>query len=367
MIKQEYIRKIIHIDMDAFYASVEQRDNPSLRGKAVIVGGSPNSRGVVSTASYEARKFGVHSAMPCSQAARLCPHGIFVRGRFDAYKEASKQIREIFYEYTDLVEPLSLDEAYLDVTENHRGMKSAPLIAKEILEKIQKKTNLTASAGVSYCKFIAKVVSDFNKPNGLTLITPEEAEVFLSELDIKKFFGVGKATQKKMHSLGIKTGADLKQWSEIDLIKAFGKSGRYYFRICRGIDNREVKPHRIRKSYGKERTFADDKTDINWISNFLDELAQSISEGMQKINAKGKTITLKVRYKNFDTITRSQSLPNYTNDHHLISTSITQLLELTEIGSRPIRLLGISLSNLNLSEEHFFEQLELEFRKELFG
>ncbi len=365
MIHQEHIRKIIHIDMDAFFAAVEQRDNPALRGKPIIVGGSPNGRGVVSTASYEARKFGVHSAMPCSQAARLCPHGIFVKGRFDAYKLASQQIREIFFEYTDLVEPLSLDEAFLDVTENHKGMRSATLIAKEILEKIQEKTQLTASAGVSYCKFIAKVASDYNKPNGLTLITPEEAEEFLESLDIKKFFGVGKATQKKMHSLGIKTGADLKEWSEIDLVKAFGKSGRYYYRICRGIDNREVKPHRIRKSYGKERTFSDDKGDLNWITTFLDELSESISEGMQKINAKGKTITLKVRYKNFDTITRSQSVPNYTNDHYQISIVARQLLEDTDVGNRQVRLLGISLSNLNLSEDHYYEQLELEFRRGL--
>ncbi len=365
MIEEQYIRKIIHIDMDAFFAAVEQRDNPTLRGKAVIVGGSPNSRGVVSTASYEARKFGVHSAMPCSKAARLCPHGIFVRGRFEAYKKASQQIREIFFEYTDLVEPLSLDEAFLDVTENHMGMKSATLIAKEILERIQEKTQLTASAGVSYCKFIAKVASDYNKPNGLTLITPEEASEFLENLDIKKFYGVGKATQKKMHSLGIKTGADLKAWTEIDLVKAFGKSGRYYYRICRGIDNREVKPHRIRKSYGKERTFPDDKGDLNWITTFLDELSESISIGMQKINAKGKTVTLKVRYKNFDTITRSQSLPNYTNDKYQISTIARQLLEATDVGNRQVRLLGISLSNLNLSEDHYYEQLEMEFRNSL--
>ncbi len=358
-------RKIIHIDMDAFFASVEQRDQPALRGKPVIVGGSPNGRGVVSTASYEARKFGVHSAMPCAQAARLCPHGIFVKGRFEAYKEASRQIREIFHDYTDLVEPLSLDEAYLDVTENHKGMKSATLIAKEILERIYSTTQLTASAGVSYCKFIAKVASDINKPNGLTLITPEEAQTFLEELDIKKFYGVGKATQKKMHSLGIKTGADLKKWTELDLIKAFGKSGRHYYHIVRGIDNREVKAHRTRKSYGKERTFSDDKEDLNWIASFLDELSESISEGMKKIQAAGKTITLKVRYKNFDTITRSQSLPNYTNRTEDIAEVVRQLLEQTDVGTRKVRLLGISVSNLNLSEEHYYQQLELEFNKSL--
>ncbi|MEX0845097.1 MAG: DNA polymerase IV [Balneolaceae bacterium] len=353
------IRKIIHVDMDAFFAAVEQRDNPELRGKPVIVGGSPNGRGVVSTASYEARKFGVHSAMPASQAARLCPQGIFVRSHFDAYKKASRQIREIFFEYTDLVEPLSLDEAFLDVTENHKNIPSATLIAREIKERIFEITKLTASAGIAHNKFLAKVASDINKPNGLTLITPEKAEAFLEELDIKKFYGVGKATQKKMHAVGIKTGADLKQWSEIDLVKAFGKSGRFYYRIVRGIDYREVRPHRVRKSYGKERTFSEDVENLEWIYNFLDELAQTIAEGMKKINAAGKTITLKVRYKNFETITRSFSLPHYTNRYTDITDVIRKLLEETDAGNRPVRLLGITLSNLNLNEETVCEQLEL--------
>ncbi|MBO6584929.1 MAG: DNA polymerase IV [Gracilimonas sp.] len=353
------IRKIIHVDMDAFYAAVEQRDNPDLQGKPVIVGGSPSGRGVVATASYEARKFGVHSAMPASQAIRLCPHGIFVKANFDAYKKASRQIREIFFEYTDLVEPLSMDEAFLDVTENHKDIPSATLIAKEVKKKIYEVTKLTASAGVAHNKFLAKVASDINKPNGLTLITPDRAEAFLEELDIKQFFGVGKATQKKMHAVGIKTGADLKKWSEIDLVKAFGKSGRFYYRIVRGIDHREVKPHRVRKSYGKERTFSEDIDSLEWIHNFLDELAQTISEGMKKINAAGKTITLKVRYKNFDTITRSYSLPHYTNRYTDITEVVRKLLEDTEVGSRPVRLLGITLSNLNLNEKTAYEQLEL--------
>ena len=278
---------------------------------------------------------------------------------FEAYKEASTIIREIFFEYTDLVEPLSMDEAYLDVTENHKGNPSATLIAREIRARIFEETQLTASAGVAPNKFIAKVASDFNKPNGLTVITPDKMDAFLEELDIKKFFGVGKATQKKMHALGIKTGADLKKWTEIDLVKAFGKSGRYYYKIVRGIDNREVKPHRTRKSYGKERTFSEDVNDLVWVNTFLDELAQSISEGMQKIPTAGKTITLKVRYKNFDTITRSQSLTHYTNKKEEISTIVQQLLEQTEAASREIRLLGISLSNLNLIEKDYFEQLEL--------
>lgn len=355
------IRKIIHIDMDAFYAAVEQRDKPELRGKPVIVGGSPNGRGVVSTASYEARKFGVHSAMPSSQAARLCPNGIFVRTRFDAYKEVSRQIREIFYDYTDLVEPLSLDEAYLDVTENHKGIPSATLIAREIKQRIKEETHLTASAGVAHNKFLAKVASDYDKPDGLTIIPPDKAEAFLEELDIKQFFGVGKATQKKMHAVGIKTGADLKEWSEIDLVKAFGKSGRYYYRIVRGIDNRMVKPNRIRKSYGKERTFSEDIGDLEWIHNFLDELSQTVSEGMKKINAAGKTITLKVRYKNFDTITRSHSFPHYTNRYADISDTCRELLKQTEIPEREVRLLGITLSNLNLQKKTIYEQLEIPF------
>ncbi len=359
MNQDETLRKIIHVDMDAFFAAVEQRDNPELRGKPVIVGGRPGGRGVVSTCSYEARKFGVHSAMPTNKAYQLCPHGIFVRSNFAAYKEASAIIREIFFEYTDLVEPLSLDEAFLDVTENHKGNPSATLIAQEIRAQIFERTQLTASAGVAPNKFIAKVASDFNKPDGLTVITPDKVELFLENLDIKKFFGVGIATQKKMHALGIKTGADLKKWTEIDLVKAFGKSGRYYYKIVRGIDNREVKPHRTRKSYGKERTFSEDIHDLDWVNTFLDELSQTISEGMQKIPTAGKTITLKVRYKNFDTITRSQSLSHYTNKKEEISTIARQLLEQTEADTRELRLLGISLSNLNLIEKDYFEQIEL--------
>ncbi len=359
MKNREDIKKIIHIDMDAFFAAVEQRDFPELRGKPVIVGGKPGGRGVVSTCSYEARKFGVRSAMPTNEAYRLCPHGIFVKARFDAYKEASNIVRNIFFDYTDLVEPLSLDEAYLDVTENHKGNPSATLIANEIRSRIFEETQLTASAGVAPNKFLAKIASDFNKPNGLTVITPDKVEQFVEELDIKKFFGVGKATQKKMHALGIKTGADLKKWPEFELVKAFGKSGRYYFKIARGIDNREVKPHRIRKSYGKERTFSEDVGDLEWVKSFLDDLAKQISDGMRKIPTAGKTITLKVRYKNFETITRSHSIAHFTNSADEIATVAKQLLELTEADKREIRLLGISLSNLNLIEKDNWEQLEL--------
>lgn len=349
--------------MDAFYASVEQRDFPEYRNKPVVVGGSPQGRGVVAAASYEARKFGIHSAMPASRAVKLCPNAIFVRPRFDVYKEVSQEIREIFFEYTDLVEPLSLDEAYLDVTDNHKKNPSATLIAKEIKQRIKDQTGLTASAGVSGNKFLAKIASDMDKPHGLYVITPEEAEPFIENLSIGKFFGVGKATQQKMESFGIKTGADLKKWEEVDLLKHFGKSGHHYYRIARGIDNREVKPDRVRKSIGKERTFSDDISDLEWISDFLDELSGKISDSMQKLDASGKTITLKVRYKNFETVTRSTTLGHYTNSREEIAGLAKRLLTETEAGIREVRLLGISVSSLNLTDGGIFgEQLEIPFK-----
>ncbi|MCK5700612.1 MAG: DNA polymerase IV, partial [Cyclobacteriaceae bacterium] len=251
------MRKIIHIDMDAFFASIEQRDNPDLLGKPVAVGGA-GKRGVVAAASYEARKFGVFSAMPASIALRKCPELIFTKPRFDVYKEVSNQIRQIFLEYTDLVEPLSLDEAYLDVTENKKGLGSATIIAREIKSKINSTTHLIASAGVSINKFLAKVASDQDKPDGLYVIKPNQAESFVDGLAIEKFFGIGKVTAKKMHELGINTGADLKQISIEELVRRFGKVGRYYFDIARAIDKRLVNPNRIRKSLGAERTFEDD-------------------------------------------------------------------------------------------------------------
>ncbi|MFH5832597.1 DNA polymerase IV [Halalkalibaculum sp. DA3122] len=355
------IRKIIHIDMDAFYASVEQRDFPEYRGKPVIVGGSPEGRGVVAAASYEVRKYGVHSAMPAAKAARLCPHAIFVKPRFEVYRKISGEIREIFYQFTDLVEPLSLDEAFLDVTENHHDIPSATLIAQKIRKLIKQQVQLNASAGVSYNKFLAKIASDLNKPNGLALITPEAAPDFLEQLDIGEFYGIGEATEKKMHALGITNGADLKQWSEIDLVEHFGKTGRFYYRIVRGIDNREVKPDRIRKSIGKERTFSEDVDDIEWISNFFSELAQKISTSMKSKNAAGKTITIKVRYADFETITRSVSFDHYIDDADEIARAATILLEQTQAGQRKVRLLGITLSNLNLNEEGIHKQLELPF------
>lgn len=358
------IRKIIHIDMDAFYASVEQRDFPEYRGKPLIVGGSPEGRGVVAAASYEVRKFGVHSAMPAAQAVRLCPQAIFVKPRFDVYRKVSEQIREIFFEYTNLVEPLSLDEAYLDVTENHINLPSATLIAKKIRERIKEKTNLTASAGVAHNKFLAKVASDLDKPDGLAVILPEDAEEFLEKLEIGAFHGIGEATESRMKSLGIHTGKDLKEWSEIELVNEFGKTGRHYYRIVRGIDKREVKTHRIRKSIGKERTFTEDIDDINWIQNFLGELAAKISERMKQKNAAGKTVTIKVRYDDFETITRSTSFSHYIDGAEDIAGTAISLLEETEVGERKVRLLGITMSNLNLNERGHFEQLEIPFGEE---
>jgi len=357
------IRKIIHVDMDAFYASVEQRDFPEYRGKPLVVGGSPEGRGVVAAASYEVRKYGVHSAMPAAQAVRLCPQAIFVKPRFEVYRKVSEQIREIFFRFTDLVEPLSLDEAYLDVTENHINLPSATLIAKKIKALIKEETRLTASAGVAHNKFLAKIASDLDKPNGLAVILPEDAEAFLKKLKIGEFHGIGEATEAKMKSLGIHNGKDLKAWSEIDLVEQFGKVGRHYYRIVRGIDNREVKPHRIRKSIGKERTFSKDIDDLNWIHNFLTELSDKISESMKRKNAAGKTVTLKVRYDDFETITRSTSFSHYINDTSDIANTAKQLLEETEVGKRKVRLLGITLSNLNLNERGHFKQLEIPFEE----
>lgn len=354
-------RKIIHIDMDAFYASVEQRDFPEYRGKPLIVGGSPEGRGVVAAASYEVRKFGVHSAMPSSRALQRCPHAIFVKPRFDVYREISRQIREIFRRYTDVVEPLSLDEAYLDVTRNHINLPSATMIARKIRRQIREETSLTASAGVSYNKFLAKMSSDLDKPDGLAVILPEEAESFLEELEIGAFHGIGDATESRMKSLGIHRGKELKALSELELVNHFGKSGRFYYQIVRGIDPRKVKPKRIRKSIGKERTFSRDVDDPEWIRDFLRELSEKVSQTMQKKGAAGKTVTLKVRYADFETVTRSTTYSQYLDDPSDIADTAIDLLNETEVGRRKVRLLGITLSSLNLGKEGRFEQLVLPF------
>jgi DNA polymerase IV len=343
-------RKIIHVDMDAFFASVEQRDNPALQGKPIVVGGSPDKRGVVAAASYEARKYGVRSAMSSAMAIKRCPDILFVKPRFDVYKQVSGQIRNIFYEYTDLVEPLSLDEAFLDVTVNKKEIMKATRIALEIRQKIRQATSLTASAGVASNKFLAKIASDLNKPDGLAVITPEEAEVFIERLPIGKFFGIGRATETKMKALGIHNGADLKRWSEGELVKHFGKTGLFYYQISRGIDNREVKPDRIRKSVGAEKTFDEDVHDINWMQEYLLKLSGEVESRMKKAGAKGRTVSVKVKFANFETVTRSVTLTGYTDEAATIGGCAASLLGATDAGLRKVRLLGITLSNLDIDE-----------------
>lgn len=338
-------RKIIHIDMDAFYASVEQRDHPEYRGKPLVVGGSPQARGVVATASYEARKFGIRSAMSSKRALQLCPDALFVRPRFDAYKEASRKIREIFGRYTDLIEPLSLDEAYLDVTEDKLNIGSAIEIATQIKQAIKDELQLTASAGVSINKFVAKIASDINKPDGLKFIGPSAIEVFMEKLPVEKFFGVGKVTAQKMKNMGLHTGADLKQLTEDELTRHFGKAGKFYYQIVRGIDNREVQPHRETKSLAAEDTFAYDLTTIEEMEAQLDKIAQTVCNRLQHYQLKGRTLTLKIKYGDFKQITRNQSFPTGFNDLETIGATAKKLLAATDPTDKTVRLLGISLSN----------------------
>ncbi len=346
MSQQKYTRKIIHIDMDAFYASVEQRDNPEYVGKPIVVGGSPEGRGgVVATASYEARKFGIRSAMPSKRALQLCPDVIFIRPRFAAYKEASNKIREIFGRYTDIIEPLSLDEAYLDVTKDKQGIGSALEIAKQIKNAIRNELHLTASAGVSVNKFVAKIASDMNKPDGLTFIGPSAIEHFMEGLPVEKFFGVGKVTAEKMKSMGLHTGADLKKLSLDEITEHFGKPGKFYYQIVRGIDEREVQAHRETKSVGAEDTFAYDLTSRDEMNAELDKIASIVAERLQKHGLKGRTITLKIKYSDFKVITRNKSFTQLSNDLELIRDTAKQLLNATEPEGKATRLLGISLSN----------------------
>lgn len=343
------IRKIIHVDMDAFYASVEQMDNPILKGKPIAVGGG-GKRGVISAASYEARTFGVKSAMSGRLAEKLCPELIFVRPRFDRYKEISNRIRKIFFDYTDLVEPLSLDEAYLDVTENKIGLPSATLIAQKIRQRIFNEVGLTASAGVSINKFIAKVASDYNKPNGQKTVNPEDVLQFLEDLDIRKFYGVGKVTAEKMYQKGIFTGKDLKAKSFEYLDKNFGKSGRYYYYIVRGIHNSEVKPNRIRKSLAAERTFSENLSSEIFMLEKLNHIAEEVSRRLEKSKVAGKTITLKIKYSDFTLQTRSKTLPYFVSDKSIILETAKELLYQEKLNNS-VRLLGISLSNLNTDKD----------------
>jgi DNA polymerase IV len=332
--------------MDAFFASVEQRDNPELKGKPVAVGGSAK-RGVVAAASYEAREFGVYSAMPSVTALRKCPQLIFVPPRFDVYKSVSKQIHQVFKKHTDLIEPLSLDEAYLDVTENKQRLSSATEIAQLIKDEIKQQTGLTASAGVSINKFLAKVASDVDKPDGLFVIRPQQAQDFIDSLPIERFFGVGKVTAKKMKSLGVFNGATLKQWSREDLIQQFGKSGSYFYQVAHGLDDRPVQPHRIRKSVGAERTFSDDLTVLEEIDTQIQLIADEVASRLSRVEKLGRTITLKIKYADFSQITRSQSLAEPVNNSETIYQVSSQLLKLAFVEGCRIRLLGITLSNLS--------------------
>ena len=344
--------------MDAFFASVEQRDNPELRGKPIAVGGN-GKRGVVAAASYEARKYGVHSAMPGAVAMRLCPHLIFVKLHFDRYTEVSKQIRQIFEEYTDLVEPLSLDEAYLDVTENKFGLTSATLMAQEIRQKIFEQTQLTASAGVSFTKFLAKTASDFNKPNGLTVITPAEALPFLEKLPIEKFHGIGKVTAEKMRKMNIRTGADLKKLEELELVRRFGKVGRYYYKVCRGEDDNPVNPNRIRKSIGAEETFSDDLDNVEDMKKQLAFIAERVFKYISHKEIYGRTLTLKVKNPEFQTFTRSKTYLQDIKNLEDILRGTYELLDSNVKHFEKVRLLGISISNLN--NDQFLDGLQLEF------
>ncbi|WP_264566247.1 DNA polymerase IV [Flavobacterium sp. N3904] len=353
-------RKIIHIDMDAFYASVEQMDDPELRGKPIAVGGAEN-RGVVSAASYEARKFGVRSALSGALAKKYCPELIFVRPRFDRYKEISKKIHKIFRDYTDLVEPLSLDEAYLDVTKNKKGNPSASLLAQEIRARIFSEVGLTASAGISVNKFVAKIASDYNKPNGQKTVNPDEVISFLEQLPIQKFYGVGKVTAEKMFQLGIFTGLDLKTKPVEFLEKHFGKSGGFYYNVVRGIHNSEVKSNRITKSVAAEHTFDVNLSSEIFMIEKLEKIAMELERRLKKHQISGKTITLKIKYSDFTQQTRSKTMPYFISDKALILETVRELL-FQEKMKESVRLLGISLSNLNTEiKKTIVVQLKFDF------
>lgn len=348
--------------MDAFFAAIEQRDHPVFRGKPLIVGGSPQSRGVVAACSYEARNFGIHSAMPCAKAARLCPEAIFIPPRMDRYLEVSSRIMGIFRQHTTLVEPLSLDEAFLDVTNIGDKHPSATLLARQICRQIYEELHLTASAGISYNKFLAKVASDINKPCGITTIPPETAQQFLDALSIRKFFGVGKVTEKKMRLLGINNGYDLRKWDIAMLITHFGTIGSFLYNIVRGIDDRPVEPNRVRKSIGSETTLPYDTDNLDEIQKILVELVQDIEKSLFKKNKGGYTLTLKVRYKNFATISRSITTRTAMFTRDDILPLLPGLLGATRAGSEKIRLLGLSVSKLT-GQTALPRQLKLPFIK----
>lgn len=353
-------RKIIHIDMDAFYASVEERDFPEYKGKPLVVGGRPDSRGVVATANYEARKYGIRSAISCSKAFSLCPYAIFVPPRFEVYSSVSKQIREIFHRYTDLVEPLSLDEAYLDITEDKLNIGSAIEIAKQIKEAIKTELNLTASAGISINKFVAKIASDLNKPDGLTFIGPSKIEKFIEELPVEKFFGVGKVTAQKMRTMQLYTGADIKKLTEEQLKHHFGKTGSFFYKVVRGIDNRPVQPFREMKSISAEDTLKFDTEDIYELNALIKSLSETVYNRLSKKQNTGKTITLKIKFSDFKQITKSTSnLNGFLNTEQIAATGIDLLKSV--VINKPIRLLGIGISNFMhaMPKEEIHDQLRL--------
>jgi DNA polymerase-4 len=338
------VRKIVHIDMDAFFASVEQRDDPSLRGKPVAVGGG--HRGVVAAASYEARVFGVRSAMPSVTAKRRCPDLVFVKPRFDAYKDVSQQIRRIFADYTDLVEPLSLDEAYLDVSEDRHGLGSAKAIADAIRARIRAETGLTASAGVSYCKFVAKLASDQNKPDGLCVIRPEQAQRYIASLPVGRFHGIGPKTAARLEALGIHTGADLQSLSQEELTGRFGNSGQWYWRICRGIDERPVRSSRQAKSVSAERTFDQDYSTPEDLHREIDRVAVLAWQRIERARAAGRTVTLKVKFADFRLISRAHSFADPVDNPEAIAAAGHHLLDALLPVPLGVRLLGLGLSNL---------------------
>ena len=349
--------------MDAFYASIEQRDDPTLRGKPIAVGGSPEGRGgVVATASYEARKFGVRSAMPSKTAKQLCPSLIFIRPRFEVYKGVSQRIRAVFHHYTDLVEPLSLDEAYLDVTQDKLNIGSALEIAQRIKDTIKDELNLTASAGVSVNKFLAKIASDLNKPDGMTFIGPSRISQFMERLPVEKFHGVGKVTASRMKNMGLHTGADLKRLSEAELVRHFGKSGHFYYKIVRGIDDREVQPHRETKSVGAEDTFAEHMLMLEDMNVELDKLARIVADRLIRHELRGKTVTLKIKFSDFRIITRSQSLDESVDDRHIIAQIAKEMLANVDLEKKKVRLLGISVSNFGETVSRVVEDTGFQLR-----
>jgi DNA polymerase-4 len=362
VLPNEPTRKIIHIDMDAFYASVEQRDHPAYRGKPIAVGGSPDKRGAVAAASYEARQFGVYSALPSRVAVQRCPHLIFVQPRFEVYRTVSQHIRNIFQRYTDLVEPLALDEAYLDVTNYLHPYPSATAIAQAIRQTIWNETHLTASAGVSINKFLAKLASGANKPNGICVIPPDQAEAFVAALPIEKFHGIGRVTAKKMNAIGIYTGADLRLWGEDQLIEQFGKAGHVYYTMARATDLRPVNPNRIRKSISAETSFDPDLINLYEIYVALEAIALEVEQRLTKYRKVGHTVVLKVKYADYQQITRSRTQDTAIHAATVIEAVARTMLAGTEAGQKPVRLLGIGISKLidsNSSAPTHYHQLSL--------